>query len=170
PLITICNWGAEVCAEFDIYLSDAVIRDYLRRIGRDKDWREVLAAPDVAYVESMEVALGAIEPLVAHPSNPDKVVPVSQAEGVKVDQVMVGSCTNGSYTDLKAVAQIVKGRKVHPDVTFFVHPSSRMDLEALAREGLLTELIAAGVNVEAATCGACIGVGHVPAKGMKSLR
>jgi len=64
----------------------------------------------------------------------------------------------------------VKGRRVHPDVTFFVHPSSRLDLEALAREGLLTEMIAAGVNVEAATCGACIGVGHVPAKGMKSLR
>jgi aconitate hydratase len=83
---------------------------------------------------------------------------------------MVGSCTNGSYTDLKAVAQIVKGRRVHPDVTFFVHPSSRLDVEVLAREGLLTEMIAAGVNVEAATCGACIGIGHVPAKGMKSLR
>ena len=168
--ITICNMGAELGATTSIFPSDAVTRDYMRRIGREKDWREVLADPDAAYDESMELDLGAIEPLVALPSNPDKVVPVSQAEGVKVDQVMVGSCTNGSYTDLKAVAQIVKGRKVHPDVTFFVHPSSRMDLEALAREGLLTELIAAGVNVEAATCGACIGVGHVPAKGMKSLR
>jgi aconitate hydratase len=97
-------------------------------------------------------------------------VPVGQAAGIKVDQVMVGSCTNGSYTDLRAVAEVVKGRHVHPDVTFFVHPSSRLDVEALAREGLLTEMIAAGVNVEAATCGACIGVGHVPAKGMKSLR
>jgi aconitate hydratase len=98
------------------------------------------------------------------------VVPIAQAEGVKVDQVMVGSCTNGSYTDLRAVAEIVKGRRIHADVTFFIHPSSRLDLELLAREGLLAELIAAGVNVEAATCGACIGVGHVPAKGMKSLR
>jgi len=153
-----------------MFPSDAATRDYLRTIGRGDAWREVLPDPDAAYDESMAVDLGAIEPLVAMPSNPDKVVPVGQAAGIKVDQVMVGSCTNGSYTDLRAVAEIVKGRRVHPDVTFFVHPSSRLDLETLAREGLLTEMIAAGVNVEAATCGACIGVGHVPAKGMKSLR
>jgi aconitate hydratase len=168
--ITICNMGAELGASTSIFPSDDVTRDYMRRIGRERDWREVLPDPDATYDDSMEVDLGAIEPLVALPSNPDKVVPVSKAEGVKIDQVMVGSCTNGSYMDLKAVAQIVRGRKVHPDVTFFVHPSSRLDLEALAAEGLLTEMIAAGVNVEAATCGACIGVGHVPAKGMKSLR
>ncbi len=168
--ITICNMGAELGASTSLFPSDAVTRDYMRRIGRERDWREVLPDPDAGYDESMELDLGVLEPLVAMPSNPDNVVPISKAEGIKVDQVMVGSCTNGSYMDLKAVAEIVKGRKVHPDVTFFIHPSSRLDLEELAREGLLTELIAAGVNVEAATCGACIGVGHVPAKGMKSLR
>ena len=168
--ITICNMGAELGATTSLFPSDAVTREYMRRIGREKDWREMLPDRDATYDESMEIDLGTVEPLVALPSNPDRVVPVSQAEGVKLDQVMVGSCTNGSYMDLKAVAQIVKGRKVHPDVTFFIHPSSRLDLEALAREGLLTELLAAGVNVEAATCGACIGVGHVPAKGMKALR
>ncbi len=168
--ITICNMGAELGATTSLFPSDDITRDYMRRIGRERDWREVSADPDAGYDDSMEVDLGAIEPLVALPSNPDNVVPVAQAEGVKIDQVMVGSCTNGSYMDLRAVAEIVRGRRVHPDVTFFVHPSSRLDLEELAREGLLTEMIAAGVNVEAATCGACIGVGHVPAKGMKSLR
>lgn len=168
--ITICNMGAELGATTSLFPSDGVTREYMRRIGRERDWREVLPDPDAGYDESMELDLGALEPLVAMPSNPDKVVPISKAEGIKVDQVMVGSCTNGSYTDLKAVAQIMKGRTVHPDVTFFIHPSSRLDLEELAREGLLTELIASGVNVEAATCGACIGIGHVPAKGMKSLR
>jgi aconitate hydratase len=168
--ITICNMGAEMGATTSLFPSDEVTREYMRRIGREGDWREALPDPDAGYDESMEIDLGALEPLVAMPSNPDKVVPISKAEGIKVDQVMVGSCTNGSYTDLKAVAQIMKGRQVHPDVTFFIHPSSRLDLEELAREGLLTELIASGVNVEAATCGACIGVGHVPAKGMKSLR
>jgi aconitate hydratase len=168
--ITICNMGAELGASTSIFPSDAVTRDYMQRIGREKDWQAAAPDADAEYDESMELDLGSIEPLVALPSNPDRVVPVSQAEGVKVDQVMVGSCTNGSYMDLRAVAEIVKGRKVHPDITFFIHPSSRLDLEALAREGLLTELIAAGVNVEAATCGACIGVGHVPAKGMKALR
>jgi aconitate hydratase len=168
--ITVCNMGAELGATTSIFPSDEVTRDYLRSIGRAKDWREVLPDRDAEYDDSMEIDLGAIEPLVAMPSNPDKVVPVSQAEGIKIDQVMVGSCTNGSYMDLKAVAQIMRGRKVHPDVMFFINPSSRLDVEMLAREGLLTELIAAGVSVEAATCGACIGVGHVPAKGMKSLR
>jgi aconitate hydratase len=168
--ITICNMGAELGATTSMFPSDDVTRDYLRNIGRGAAWREVQPDRDAEYDETMTLDLGALEPLVAMPSNPDKVVPVSQAAGVKIDQVMVGSCTNGSYTDLKAVAEIVKGKRVHPDVTFFVHPSSRLDLEALAREGLLTEMIAAGVNVEAATCGACIGVGHVPAKGMKSLR
>jgi len=168
--ITICNMGAELGASTSIFPSDDVTRDYMRRIGREKDWGEVLPDPDADYDESMDLDLSRIEPLVALPSNPDKVVPIAQAEGIKVDQVMVGSCTNGSYMDLRAVAEIMKGRRVHPDVTFFIHPSSRLDLEALAREGLLTELIAAGVNVEAATCGACIGVGHVPAKGMRSLR
>jgi len=167
---TICNMGAELGATTSMFPADEITRDYLRRVGRGAAWREVLPDRDASYDESMQVDLGAIEPLVAMPSNPDKVVPIGQAAGIKVDQVMVGSCTNGSYTDLRAVAQIVKGRRVHPDVTFFVHPSSRLDVEALAREGLLTEMIAAGVNVEAATCGACIGVGHVPAKGMKSLR
>ena len=168
--ITICNMGAELGATTSIFPSDGTTRDYMKRIGREKDWREAAPDADAEYDESMELDLGAIEPLIALPSNPDKVVPIAQAEGVKIDQVMVGSCTNGSYMDMRAVAEIVKGRKVHPDVTFFIHPSSRLDVEALAREGLLTELIAAGVNVEAATCGACIGVGHVPAKGMKSLR
>ena len=168
--ITICNMGAELGATTSIFASDARTRDYLRRIGRERDWQEVAPDPGADYDDSMVLDLSAVEPLVAIPSNPDKVVPIAEAEGVKVDEVMVGSCTNGSYMDLKAVAQIVKGRKVHPDVTFFIHPSSRLDLEALSREGLLTDLLASGANVEAATCGACIGVGHVPAKGMKSLR
>jgi len=97
-------------------------------------------------------------------------VPVRKVAGTKVEQVMVGSCTNGSYTDLQAVAKVMKGRRVHPEVYFFIHPSSRADLELLAREGYVTDLLAAGVNVAEPTCGACIGFGHVPAPGTKSLR
>jgi aconitate hydratase len=168
--VTICNMGAELGATTSVFPSDQATREYMRRIGREGDWREVVPDADADYDDSIEIDLGRIEPLVALPSNPDNVVPVGEAVGVKIDQIMVGSCTNGSYMDLRALAEILKGKKVHPDVTFFVHPSSRLDVEELAREGLLTELIASGVSVEAATCGACIGVGHVPAKGMKSLR
>jgi aconitate hydratase len=168
--VTITNMGTEIGVLTSLFPSDGVTRDYFRRLGRLEDWREVLPDPDVEYDDVVELDLSKIEPLVALPSNPDKVVPVREAAGIKVHQVMVGSCTNGSYTDLQAVAKIVRGRRVHPDVTFFVHASSRADLELLAREGLLADLVAAGVNVSEPTCGACIGIGHVPAPGTRSVR
>jgi aconitate hydratase len=167
---TITNMGAELGASTSIFPSDEVTRDYLRRVGREKDWREVLPDADAEYEERVDLDLGRIEPLVALPSLPDKVVPVTEAAGTPIQQVFVGSCTNGSYTDIKAVARIMKGRKVHPQVDFLIHPSSKKDLELLSREGYVTDLLEAGVNVAEPTCGACIGSGHVPAAGTNSLR
>jgi len=168
--VTITNMSYELGATTSIFPSDDITRDYFRRLGRDRDWHEVLPDRDATYDESLDLDLSKIEPLVAKPSLPDNVVSVRDVAGIKVQQVMVGSCTNGSYTDLRAVAHIMKGRRVHPEIYFFIHPSSRADLELLAREGAVTDLIAAGVNVAEPTCGACIGFGHVPAPGTKSLR
>jgi len=168
--VTITNMAVELGATTMIFPSDDVTRDFFRRLGRLDDWREALPDSDATYDETMDLNLSEIEPLVALPSLPDKVVPVRQVAGTKVQQVMVGSCTNGSYTDLKAVVEVVRGRRVHPDVFFFIHPSSRTALELLSREGALTQLIASGVTVSEATCGACVGFGHVPAPGVKSVR
>src|SRR2546422_935611 len=168
--VTITNMSYELGATTSIFPSDDVTRDYFRRLGRLRDWREMLPDSDADYDDTIDVDLATIEPLVALPSLPDHVVPVREVAGTKVEQVMVGSCTNGSYTDLQAVAKVMKGRRVHPEVYFFIHPSSRADLELLAREGYVTDLLAAGVNVAEPTCGACIGFGHVPAPGTKSLR
>ena len=167
---TITNMGAELGATTSIFPSDGVTREFLRRVGREKDWREVLPDPDATYDDRIELDLSQIKPLVALPSLPDKVVPVKEAAGVKIHQIFVGSCTNGAYMDIKAIAKMMKGRRVHPDVDMFIHPSSRADLELLAREGYVADLLAAGVNVAEPTCGACIGVGHVPAPGTHSLR
>ncbi|MFQ5914088.1 MAG: aconitate hydratase [Nitrospinota bacterium] len=167
---TITNMGTELGATTSLFPSDEITRDYFRRVGREKDWREVLPEPNAEYDERIEVNLSEVEPLVALPSLPDKVVPVQEAAGTVVHQVYVGSCTNGSYTDMKAVAKMMKGRKVHPRVDFLVHPSSKKDLELLATEGYLADLLEAGVNVAEPTCGACIGIGHVPAAGTNSLR
>jgi len=168
--VTITNMSYELGATTSIFPSDGLTRDYFRRLGRGRDWREALPDRDAGYDESLDLDLSKIEPLVAKPNLPDNVVPVREVAGTKVEQVMVGSCTNGSYTDLRAVAQVMKGRRVHPEIYFFIHPSSRADLELLAKEGAVTDLIAAGVNVAEPTCGACIGFGHVPAPGTKSLR
>ncbi len=167
---TITNMGAELGATTSIFPADGVTREFLRRVGREKDWRECLPDKDATYDDRIELDLSTIEPLVALPSLPDKVVPVKEAAGTKIHQIFVGSCTNGAYMDIKAIAKIMKGRKVHPDVDMFIHPSSRADLELLAKEGYVTDLLAAGVNVAEPTCGACIGVGHVPAPGTNSLR
>ncbi|HXF81325.1 MAG TPA: aconitate hydratase [bacterium] len=168
--VTITNMSYELGATTSIFPSDDLTRDYFRRLGREADWREQQPDPDAAYDDSLELDLAAVEPLVAKPSQPDNVVPVREVAGTKIEQVMVGSCTNGSYTDIRAVAAIMKGRRVHPEVYFFIHPSSRADLELLAREGAVADLLAAGVNVAEPTCGACIGFGHVPAPGTRSLR
>ena len=168
--VTITNMGTELGATTSIFPSDDITLEFFRRLGREGDWREILPDDDAGYDEVIELDLSTIEPLIAEPSLPDKVVPVREVAGTKVHQVMVGSCTNGSYTDLQAVAKMMKGRRVHPETTFFIHPASRMALELLAKEGYLGDLLAAGVNVAEATCGACIGLGHVPAPGTVSLR
>lgn len=168
--VTITNMSYELGATTAIFPSDDLTKDFYRRLGRPDDWVEMLPDRDAEYDDLLEIDLSKIEPLVALPSLPDKVVPVREVAGTKVAQVMVGSCTNGSYTDLQAVAKVMKGRRVHPEVYFFVHPSSLIDLELLAKDGYLADLLAAGVNVAEPTCGACIGFGHVPAPGTKSLR
>jgi aconitate hydratase len=95
---------------------------------------------------------------------------VDEVAGTPIEQVMVGSCTNGSWHDMASVAGVLRGRRVHPSLSFVLFPGSHRILETMAREGLLTELLAAGVLLSEPSCGSCAGIGHVPAAGTKSLR
>jgi aconitate hydratase len=167
---TVCNMGTEIGATTSIFASDDRTRDYLTRLGRPEDFRAIGPDEDAAYDDRMTIDLSSLEPLVALPSMPDKVVPVREVAGTKIDQVIVGSCTNGGYEDLLAVAKILEGRTVHRDTNFVIAPSSKQALEMIAREGLLPGILASGANLSESTCGACIGVGHVPAPGQNSLR
>jgi aconitate hydratase len=168
--MTIANMGTELGHTASIFPSDAVTRDYFERLGRPQDWREAQPDPDAAYDERVTLDLDEIEPLIALPGSPDKVVPVHEVEGTKIQQVMVGSCTNGSFSDIVQVARLMKGRRVHPDVDFILFPGSRQIFELLARDGYVADLLEAGVVVSEATCGSCPGYGHVPASGTRSLR
>lgn len=167
---TITNMGTEIGATTSVFASDDRTEDYLRRLGRPEDFRAVAPDPDAEYDDEMVIDLSVLEPLIALPTMPDNVVPVRQVAGTKIDQVIVGSCTNGGYEDLVAVARILEGRQVHEDVNFVIAPSSRHALEMIAREGMVADILASGANLSESTCGACIGVGHVPAPGQKSLR
>ncbi|MBI3029797.1 MAG: aconitate hydratase, partial [Candidatus Rokubacteria bacterium] len=167
---TIANMGAELGLTTSVFPSDEVTREYFRLLGRAADWRPAAADPDAEYDDQLEVDLSILAPLVALPGSPDRVVPVGEVAGTAVEQVMVGSCTNGSWEDMYAVTQVVKGRKVHPSVSFVLFPGSHRILEVMAREGLVADLLAAGAVISESTCGACPGLGHVPAAGVKSLR
>ena len=167
---TVTNMGTEIGATTSVFASDEKTRDYLERLGRPEDFRAIGPDEDAGYDETMTIDLSTLEPLVALPSMPDKVVPVREVAGTKIDQVIVGSCTNGGYEDLLAVAKILEGRTVNPNTNFIIAPSSKQALEMIAREGLLPGILASGANLSESTCGACIGVGHVPAPGQNSLR
>ncbi len=168
--MTIANMGAELTLTTSVFPSDEVTRSFLTRLGRGDDWRPAVPDDDASYDDQIELDLGAIEPLVALPGSPDHVVPVGEVAGTVVEQVMVGSCTNGSWYDMSSVTEVLRGRRVHPSVSFVLFPGSHRILETMAHEGLLADLITAGVTVSEPTCGACGGIGHVPAAGTKSLR
>ena len=167
---TICNMGAELTLTTSVFPSDDATREYFRLLGREGEWAPLAADPDAEYDEEIELDLGALEPLVALPGSPDRVVPVAEVAGTPIEQVVVGSCTNSSWEDMWAVAHALRGKRVAPSVSFVVFPGSHRILEVMAREGVLTDLLAAGANVSEPTCGSCAGIGHVPATGTKSLR
>jgi aconitate hydratase len=167
---TICNMGAELTLTTSVFPSDEVTREYFRLLGREPEWRPLGPDADAEYDDRIELDLSTLEPLVALPGSPDRVVPVSEVEGEAVEQVMVGSCTNSSWEDMQAVTRVLDGRRVAPSVSFVVFPGSHRIVEVMAREGLLAPLLAAGATISESTCGACAGIGHVPASGGKSLR
>ena len=168
--MTIANMGAELTLTTSMFPSDEVTRSFLTRLGRGEAWRALQADEDAEYDDQIELDLSTITPLVALPGSPDNVVPVQEVAGTAIDQVTVGSCTNGSWHDMASVTNVIRGRRVHPSLSFVLFPGSHRILETMAREGLMTDLLAAGVLVSEPSCGSCAGLGHVPAAGSKSLR
>jgi aconitate hydratase len=167
---TIANMGAELGATTSIFPSDRRTRAYLARQRREAAFAVQQAGPDATYDEQLDVDLDRIEPLIACPDSPDRVCRVREVAGMAVDQVAVGSCTNSSYADLMTVADILKGRKVHPRVNLVVSPGSKQVFQMIARNGALAELIAAGARILESACGPCAGMGQVPPSGSVSVR
>ena len=167
---TITNMGAELGAWSSIFPSDEVTKRFLKAQGRETEWIPISARKGAKYDVVLEMDLSALEPLVACPSSPDNVRPVNELSNVKVHQVAIGSCTNSSYRDLKLSAQLLRGKKVHPEVSLVVSPGSRQVLSMLAQEGELTHLIDAGARILEVACGPCIGMGQAPPSGGVSLR
>lgn len=167
---TITNMGAELGATTSIFPSDEITREFLKKQMRAKVWMRLEADPDAEYDEVVELDLDELEPLIACPHSPDNVKKVSELKGLKVQQVCIGSCTNSSFRDLMVVARILKGKKVHPDVSLSINPGSKQVLEMIAQNGALKDIISAGARILENACGPCIGMGQAPPTKGVSLR
>jgi aconitate hydratase len=167
---SIANMGTETGATTSIFPSDQMTLDFLKLQQREHDWRPLSQDRDATYDEIVEIELEQLEPLAAKPHSPDKIARVSDLEGMKIDQVAIGSCTNSSLEDLMTVASVLEGKKVHPSVSLVVSPGSRQVLLEMTRNGALASLLRAGARVLEPACGPCIGMGQAPSSGGVSIR
>ena len=166
----IANMGTELGATTTVFPSDGEVRRFLRRQDREDDWVEILADGGATYDRQEEIDLSKLEPLIALPSSPGKVVPVSEVAGRPVYQTVIGSSANPGLRDFAIAARIVEGGQVNDRVSFDINPTSRQILENLSEMGLLNRLIHAGGRIHQTGCNGCVGMGQAPATGRISLR
>ncbi|MCK5734359.1 MAG: aconitate hydratase, partial [Candidatus Latescibacteria bacterium] len=167
---TITNMGAETGATTSLFPSDAITRAFLEAQGREKVWRPLRSDPDAETEEVIEIALSDLEPLVAMPGMPDNVHSMEEVQGTHIDQVYIGSCTNGGVRDLKIAAEMLRGKTVAPHIDLIVSPGSRQVQEILLKDGSIEALTRSGARVIDPGCNACIGIGFGPGDGQLSLR
>jgi aconitate hydratase len=167
---TITNMGAELGVTTSIFPSDENTFKFLKAQDRIDHYSPLAADIGAEYDRVIEIDLSQIEPMGACPSSPDNVKPISKIAGTKIAQVIVGSCTNSSFTDLMTVAHVLKAKTIDPAVEFAIAPGSKQVLTMLAKNGALSDIIAAGARILESACGPCIGQGFSPANGVVSLR
>ncbi|MHC4855164.1 MAG: aconitate hydratase, partial [Planctomycetota bacterium] len=167
---TITNMGAELGVTTSIFPSDAMTEKFLIAQGRDDDYQPLLADLDAPYDRVIEINLSELEPMAACPSSPDNIAAISEIAGRKINQVVIGSCTNSSLADMMMVAETLKDRKIDPMVELGIAPGSKQVLQMLAENGALAKMIAAGARIIESGCGPCIGQGFSPADGTVTLR
>ena len=167
---TITNMGAELGATTSIFPSDEITYEFMKAQSREQDWVELLPDADAEYARVIDIDLSTLKPLAAMPHMPDNVKSVEEIGNIKVDQVLIGSCTNSSLLDMMKVAKILKGKKVHPSVSLGIAPGSKQVLNMLALNGALADMIDAGARILESACGPCIGMGQSPCSSGVSLR
>ncbi len=167
---TITNMGAELGATTSVFPSDERTREFLIAQGRADAYIPLSADAGAEYNERVEIDLSKLRPLIAKPHMPDNVDTVKKLAGLKIDQVCIGSCTDSSLLTMLKVAALLKGKRVHPNVSLTVNPGSRQVLTMLADRGALKDILDSGARVLECACGPCIGMGQSPKTDAVSLR
>jgi aconitate hydratase len=168
--VTIANMGAELGATTSVFPADEQVKKFMTAQGRAKEYQELLPEVGCSYDEEMTIDLNSLEALVACPHLPDNVKKVKEAAKVPVNQVVIGSCTNGSYADFKKAALVLKGKQVNENVSLLVCISSRQIYLKLVAEGIVADLVNAGARISELACGPCCGVGLAPSSKGVSVR
>ena len=152
----VANMAVEAGAETGLFPADQVTSDYLA--GRtDRPWAALRSDPDANFTRRLRIDLESLRPLVARPPSPGDVASIDEVVGRKIHQVYIGNCANGTITDLRQAAEVLEGRKVHPNTRAIIVPSSQKVYRQAIEEGLLEIFVAAGAVVSTPTCGACFG-------------
>ena len=167
---TITNMGAELGVTTSIFPSDEVTKAFLEAQGRGGDYREIAADAGCAYDDTFTLDLSGVEPLMAAPHSPGNVVTVASLKGTRVNQILIGSCTNSSYRDIRTVAHVLAGKHVADDVEVGIACGSRQVVRMLAEDGSLAILVGAGCRILENACGFCIGAHMSPRTDAISLR
>lgn len=167
---SITNMGQETGATTSVFPSDDNTRRWMRAYHREEQWIPLQADADAVYDEVIEIDLSLLEPLIALPHQPDRVVPVREVAGVKVDQVMMGSCTNTSLQDVLSIAHVLGGNPIHSDVDAGLYPATRTVIRESIARGAHDKILAAGVRIFEPVCGGCNGCGFAPQTNGVSLR
>lgn len=155
---TLCNMAVEAGAKTGLVASDEVTQKFLIDQGRGDRWRPVAADRDAVYERTIELNVAQLEPVVAAPHTVDNIKSIEEVEGTALDQVFIGTCTNGRIEDLRIAAEILEGKTTHPDIRLLVCPASRQVYLQALKEGLLTIFAQAGAAILNPGCAACVGV------------
>ncbi|MFH1032458.1 MAG: 3-isopropylmalate dehydratase large subunit [Chloroflexota bacterium] len=156
--LTIANMAVEAGAKVGLFPSDRVTRDYLKEQGRAEQYKPLNPDPDATYEKTIEIDAAKLEPTVAKPHTVDNTALARELNGTKIDQIFLGTCTNGRLEDLRIAASILKGKKRHPHTRLIIAPASRKVLLAALAEGLIATLVESGGIIDPPGCAACLGV------------
>jgi len=166
----IANMGTEMGATTTVFPSDEEVRRFMKQNEREDQWSELKADEGASYDDYEELIMDDLEPMIALPSSPGNVVPVSEVEGKSIYQSYIGSSANPGYRDFWITSEIVKNQRVHDDVSLDVNPTSRQIIENMVKTGVMLHLVQSGARIHQAGCNGCIGMGQAPASGQNSLR
>ncbi|MDP7415269.1 MAG: 3-isopropylmalate dehydratase large subunit [Dehalococcoidales bacterium] len=156
--LTIANMAVEAGAKVGLFPADEITRDYLAGQGRGEDYQPSSPDADAVYERTIKIDVTELEPTVSRPHTVDNTAPVTELKGIKVQQVFIGTCTNGRLEDLAVAVDILKGKKSHPETRLIVAPASRQVMLEAVKNGFVQVLVEAGAAVLPPGCGPCLGI------------